>query len=164
MMKRTKPSPRRPKLHLEGRAEAGEEKGALTGAGRTVSSLEPVKPWEKTTLNLASSLLTPDSAYARWRPSLSRTLGAVPGGALGGTARWIDLPSAPATREPIADPRCRCLFPAQPSTGALASSSIAARRGRGSRLTSPPSPAAEGRWRDRGDAVDDCPAWLARCP
>jgi len=33
-------------------------------------------------------------------------------------------------------PRCRCLciFPAQPSTGALASSSIAARRGRGSRV------------------------------
>lgn len=96
------------------RARSRGRGGTLTGAGRTVSRREPVKPWEKTTLNLASSLLAPDSAYARWRPSLSRTLG-------GATARQIHLPSA--------DPRCRCLciFPAQPSTGALASSSIAAR-------------------------------------
>ena len=49
-------------------------------------------------------------------------------------ARQIHLLSAPETREPIADPPCRCLciFPAQPSTVALASSSIAAQRGRGS--------------------------------
>nr|CAB3502235.1 unnamed protein product [Digitaria exilis] len=83
-----------------------------------------------TTLNRASSLRTPDSAYARWRPSLRRTLGAVTGGPPGvphtlaggggGTAPRIHRPTAPTT-----DPT-GCLFPAQPSTGALASSSIAA--------------------------------------
>ena len=84
---------------------------------------------------LASFLLTSDSAYARWRASLSRTVNAVAGGALGvggsGTARRIHLPNTPATS---LAPCCRCLFPAQPSTGALVSSSTAARRGRGSRV------------------------------
>lgn len=40
----------------------------------------PEKPCEYTTLKRALSLLTPDSAYARYRPSGSRTLGAVTGG------------------------------------------------------------------------------------
>jgi hypothetical protein len=56
-----------------------------------------VKPWEKTTLNLSSSLLIPDSAYARWQTSLSHTLGGrrVAGEALGSATTWdIHLPRA----------------------------------------------------------------------
>lgn len=40
----------------------------------------PEKPCEYTTLNRALSLLTPDSAYARYRPSRILALGAVTGG------------------------------------------------------------------------------------
>uniref|UniRef100_A0A0A9GAL2 Uncharacterized protein n=1 Tax=Arundo donax TaxID=35708 RepID=A0A0A9GAL2_ARUDO len=61
---------------------------ATSGAARMESRREPVNPWERTTLNRASSFRTPDSAYARCRPSLSRTLGAVTGGP----------PGAPHTR------------------------------------------------------------------
>lgn len=129
---------------------------------RAMSRREPLKPWEKTTLNLASSLLTPVSAYARWRPSLSLTFGAVAVAGVAlvvgfGTERQIHLVRAPETREPIADPRCRCLciFPAQPSTGALASSSIAAaQRGRGTRVQSP------GCGEGEGPRPDTYTAWL----
>lgn len=65
-----------------------------------------MKPWEKTTLNRALSLGTPDSSYAKCRPSLIRTRGAVIGGppgdphgvgAGGCTARNSHSPSWPAS-------------------------------------------------------------------
>jgi hypothetical protein len=46
-----------------------------TWEARTLSSREPMNPWEKTTTNLAWSRGTPLSA--RWRPSRSLSLRAV---------------------------------------------------------------------------------------
>lgn len=110
----------------------------LTGAARTVSRREPVKPCEKTTLKRASSLRAPDSAYARCRPSRSRTLGAVTGGppgaphTLGGGGGGTHLPSAPAT-EHIRIGGPGRLAPLASSSIGIASgrASNAARRGEG---------------------------------
>uniref|UniRef100_A0A0A9GTK1 Uncharacterized protein n=1 Tax=Arundo donax TaxID=35708 RepID=A0A0A9GTK1_ARUDO len=53
---------------------------ATSGEARRLSSREPVNPCEKTILYRAFSLGTPDSSYARCRPSLSLTRRAVTGG------------------------------------------------------------------------------------
>jgi hypothetical protein len=64
----------------ETRGQAGRRRPAPTWEARGESMRLPEKPCEYTTLKRALSLLTPDWAYARYRPSRSRTLGAVTGG------------------------------------------------------------------------------------